>query len=448
MRDVILAVIATTILAVVAVPGGPGEIVALAQSAPAATGDSKTLACFNGGVPNGFGGCKCQAGFAGVLCEYTKATNSTPTITKCPLGSKYDPMTASCQKPITEFAKSCSGHGKLLLGGTCACAEGYSGPTCSVHDSDDVPGITGEVFCADPDKYNPGKYLARLGYRNRLVSTNTSTSMDIPVGPFNKVLINGVEKTVIGQPTKFELGVKPDVFTLEFDPTVDDVRWELFDPHTNKKYVTILGADLPRCTVDEDDIDTVAKKIAKGDKGDKGDLGVKGDKGDRGEKGDFGEKGDKGDRGDTGEKGDKGDVGDKGEKGDRGEKGDKGDRGDMGLTGLTGDKGDQGPIGLGLGFVISRVEFSQQVTLPPGNASVLYLVSTPARQTQVVMQLPDAATATNRFLTFRRVGGNGLARVVSATGASIEGLDRLDKPGEYVTLVTDGAEWYVFAQSR
>lgn len=451
MRDLILGVLATIIMAVVTIPGGPGDIVAMAQSAPATTDETKTT-CFNGGVPDGFGGCKCQPGFAGVLCEYAPSTNSTSTTPKCPLGSVFDFASWSCKKPITETGeiKSCSGHGKLF-NGACFCAEGYSGPTCSVHDSDDVPGISGEVFCADPDKYNPGKYLARLGYRNRLVSSNSSTTMDLPIGPFNKVLINGVEKTVIGQPTTFELGVKPDVFTLMFDPTVDDVRWEIVDPFTMKKFVTTLGADLPRCTVDEDDIDTVAKKIAKGEKGDKGDLGTKGDKGDRGDKGDLGEKGDKGDRGDNGDKGDKGDKGDQGDVGAKGDKGDKGDRGDTGLTGLKGDKGDQGdqgPLGLGLGFVITRIQSSQPLTLPDGNASALYLVSTPntRRPSRVVLTLPDAAAATNRFLSIRRVGRDGGVRVLTAAGTMIDGVGDLDHRGAYVTLVTDGVEWFVFAQ--
>lgn len=204
-----------------------------------------------------------------------------------------------------------------------------------MHDSDDVPGISGEVFCADPDKYNPGKYLARLGYRNRLV--------------------------------------------------------------TMKNFVTTLGADLPRCTVDEDDIDTVAKKIAKG------------------------------------------------------EEGDKGDRGDTGLTGLKGEKGDQGdqgPLGPGLGFVITRIQSSQQLTLPDGNASALYLVSTPntRRPSRVVLTLPDAAAATNRFLSIRRVDRDGVVRVLTAAGTMIDGVGDLDDRGAYVTLVTDGVEWFVFAK--
>jgi len=86
MRDLILGILATIIMAVVTIPGGPGEIVAMAQQAAPATTDETKTTCFNGGVPDGFGGCKCQPRFADVLCEYAPKTNATPTTPKCPPG--------------------------------------------------------------------------------------------------------------------------------------------------------------------------------------------------------------------------------------------------------------------------------------------------------------------------------------------------------------------------
>ena len=306
------------------------------------------------------------------------------------------------------------------------------------------------------DKHNPGKYLARLGYRNRLVSTNASSTMHIPAGPFNRVIVNGVEVRPFGQPETFALGIKTDVFTLPFDPTVDEIFWELIDPYTMKKFTTTLAPDLPRCTVDEDAIDEAAKKIAKGDRGDRGDKGEKGDVGHPGDKGEKGDKGEHGLAGDKGEKGDKGDhglTGEKGEKGDKGPTGDKGERGDKGFTGDKGEKGDKGDLGLGLSFVITRISSSQVLPMPAGNASALFLVNTPPaprgrRGPPVVLTLPDPSRAASRFVTLRRIDTDGVVRVVTINGAAIPGLPALDDRWDTVTLVTDGTEWFVFSQGR
>lgn len=437
MRDLILGVAAAAVLTVFTVPGGPGELFAMAGGQTATNSSTSTntsagqkpqpTVCFNGGVADKLGYCKCQPGFAGVFCEYavskpttdTTPTNSTPSMPKCPLGSVFDPISWSCTKPITEY-KSCSGHGKLV-DGHCFCAQGWLGAACNIPDvGDDGPGIFPEVFCADPDKYNPGKYLARLGYRNRLISSNTSSTMDIPVGPFNKVVINGIEQHIAGQPSKFDLGVKTDVFTLLYDPTVDDVRWEITDPYSLKTFGVTLGADLPRCTVDEDAFDVTARKIAKGDPGPKGDPGLKGDPGP------------------------KGDPGEPGVKGDAGPKGDPGVKGDPGL------KGDKGDLGLGLNFVVRHVTASGPLPLADGNASMLYLVSTPRTRgpRRLLLTLPDAAVAANRFLTVRRIDTDGQVRILTPNGAPIQGLPRLDDRWDHVTLVSDGAGWFVFAHGR
>ena len=117
-----------------------------------------------------------------------------------------------------------------------------------------------------PTSASPGRFIAKFGYRSRLLSTNGSPSVTIPVGPKNKVMVNGEEREVVGLPTKFDLGIKGDAFSLSFNPLEDDVKWELTDPGPRfKKFVATLDEDLPRCTVDKDAIDETVRGITKGD---------------------------------------------------------------------------------------------------------------------------------------------------------------------------------------
>jgi hypothetical protein len=450
MRDLILGVVGTILVAALTVPVQTAAVDAMMQEAAQSSSNSTSTnstkpgpdaveaaplppqVCFNGGVAVKYGGCKCPMGFSGAQCEVStpSSNSSTPKPpSKCPLGYTLNPVTGRCEAPAK---LTCSSHGfPDFATGQCACEQGWTGPSCNIPDAPDYPGIFGEVQCADPDKYTPGLFLARVGYRSRLISSNTSTSITIPIGPSNRVVINGYDAFIPGQPTKFDLGIKTDVFVIPFYLDSDEVKWEITDPYTLRKYVTTITSDVPRCTVDESAVEEAAKKVAKGD------PGVKGDKGDSGERG---------------EKGEPGLPGAKGEKGDSGEKGEKGEPGLPGVKGEKGDTGDQGPMGLGLSFVILRINATQMLPLPPNNASAMYLVNTPDVRTRrprsITLTLPSAASATNRFLSIRRVDTDGVVRIQTTTGGGIQGLAALQDRWDYVTLVTDGSEWFVFSQGR
>jgi hypothetical protein len=74
--------------------------------------------------------------------------------------------------------------------------------------------------------------------------------------------------------------------------------------------------------------------------------------------------------------------------------------------------------------------------------------------------LPPAASGTSRFVTVRQVGARGRILVRTVLGAPHSaGRDQrhrtrntggfvLEDRGDYVTLISDGSTWYVFAEGR
>jgi hypothetical protein len=158
-------------------------------------------------------------------------------------------------------------------------------------------------------------------------------------------------------------------------------------------------------------------------------------------------RGPQGDTGLTGVAGTNGLNGAAGPKGDTGAIGPQGVTGPNGPQGVPGATGAQGPIGLGLGFEVRRISASTTATWPAGNQSLVYLATTSGAN--VVVTLPSAASSANRFITVRRVDGGREVRVRPATGETIDGASAaiaMTLKDQYVTVVSDGAEWVVFAQ--
>ena len=101
-------------------------------------------------------------------------------------------------------------------------------------------------------------------------------------------------------------------------------------------------------------------------------------------------------------------------------------------------------------FTTVEVSASGPLTLPAGNASVLFLTRV-ARGRRLDLTLPPAADGTSRLVAIKRIDSAGRVMIHAAAG---ELLDRrsapidLDDRGDYVTLVSDGTAWFVFASGR
>lgn len=135
-------------------------------------------------------------------------------------------------------------------------------------------------------------------------------------------------------------------------------------------------------------------------------------------------------------------AGPQGMPGATGAQGPVGPAGPQGLKGDPGLPGAVGPAGAGLGFQIVRVTSSSALTLAPGSQSIIYLVGT--RAGDVTLTLPEAATATARFITIKRTGAEHRLTIRSGQGELINGSRRvfgLNGDDDEVTFVTDGVEW-------
>ena len=104
-----------------------------------------------------------------------------------------------------------------------------------------------------------------------------------------------------------------------------------------------------------------------------------------------------------------------------------------------------------------NVSTSGPLGLPMGPESVMYLVAGDARR--VDLTLPAAGAARSRFITVRRIDDRGRV-IVHTAGELMEGGKEIrDKSGDsnaialetrwdWVTFVTDGSRWYVFANGK
>lgn len=182
--------------------------------------------------------------------------------------------------------------------------------------------------------------------------------------------------------------------------------------------------------------------------------GPEGPPGPAGPTGPQGPQGEPGPVGATGPQGPQGPAGPQGLVGPQGPAGVPGPPGPKGLTGPQGAPGVPGATGPGLAF--RSIEIDDDVVLAPGpvGVSTIYLVR--VARGNVTLRLPAAAAATSRFLTVRRLDSRGRVLIQPKPGESLEGRGRerpqdaiaLESRADYVTLVSDGQAWYVFADGK
>jgi hypothetical protein len=173
-----------------------------------------------------------------------------------------------------------------------------------------------------------------------------------------------------------------------------------------------------------------------------GATGPAGPTGETGSPGAIGAAGAPGAAGSNGLDGATGPQGPAGPNGPQGSKGDPGSNGINGLNGANGLPGSQGPMGLGLAFEIRRLSSDAEITLPAGNRSVIYLVTTPS--SNVTLTLPPASTAVSRLVTITRVDRGRRVIVRPSINEMVDGARApivMDDGSDSITLVSDGVEW-------
>ena len=98
---------------------------------------------------------------------------------------------------------------------------------------------------------------------------------------------------------------------------------------------------------------------------------------------------------------------------------------------------------------IQRITNDTVLTWPSGNKSLVVLVVTAPGSINVT--LPRASASASKFITIRRID-KGRRGVVLPGGTDIIDGERLpivmENRSDYVTLLSDGNEWVVFAQQR
>jgi hypothetical protein len=326
---------------------------------------------------------------------------------------------------------------------------------------------TPRVDCVVPDVANPGFFIASFGYERRM----PTSSVGIPYGMENFVQVFSGNGSVtlpdnVGVPTMFTNGLHQFQFSWRF-AAGDSVEWTLIAPETGQPKFAVA---------DQNTVTSCAVAGPAGPEGPQGPAGPPGIDGLPGEPGNVGPQGPQGERGfpgapgnmgPRGPQGDPGVPGNVGPQGPQGERGFPGAPGNMGPQGLQGPVGPQGPSGntgpagpagaggLGLSYVSQSISASGPLTLGANNASMIYLISNP-RSARITVTLPPAADGVNRTLTIRRLDSRGRVFVEPQAGESLEGRGRerpqdalaLDSRSDYVTLVSDGTAWYVFADGK
>lgn len=109
-----------------------------------------------------------------------------------------------------------------------------------------------------------------------------------------------------------------------------------------------------------------------------------------------------------------------------------------------------GQTGLAASFTTVPVNGGGTLPLPANEDSAIYLV-TVQKGPGMTLVLPAAADSTSRFLTIRRVNNGGRVIVRAQPTDSIAGDSdglALNTSGDHVTLVSDGANWFVFSHNR
>jgi hypothetical protein len=382
---------------------------------------------------------ECAASPFGPRCESGRCTTD---VDECALHTAACDPNAACANTADSY--------------TCTCNPGYTGDgfTCQL-------AVHPRVECVLADPANPATSVALFGYENSGAAI-VEFAVGSTLGSENQVSLNG-PLPVANQPTSFTPGIHPFVFGVRFTPGADDLSWTLVGQTVS------VGPLTPNCG-------TAGPVGPTGPQGVTGDPGVQGPKGPtgatgptgppgpqgvqgvagpqgltgpagpQGPQGPAGDPGPAGPQGQTGAVGATGPAGPTGATGATGPAGPPGPQGPQGLTGPAGVQGPSGPIGPrgpGLSFVTQVLNDGGDVVLPPGNASVVVLVSAPRRDVQV--RLPEAASAVGRFVTIRRLDSDRRVSVVPPPGEQLVGAARgtltLDNRFESLTVVSDGSRW-------
>lgn len=181
--------------------------------------------------------------------------------------------------------------------------------------------------------------------------------------------------------------------------------------------------------------------VVPGPPGQPGADGATGPAGNRGPAGPDGAKGPDGPPG----------VGPRGADGPQGYQGPQGPQGAPGVNGAPGAQGPAGPMGAagtggGFDVVIRETDDDTAITMPAGNANLVYFVSVPRRET-ITMRLPSPAAAKSRFITVTRVDG-GRRVFVDPGHSSVAGWRDpivLNSKRSSVTVTSDGQRWVVLS---
>ena len=424
----------------------PGTAIAFAS-----TGEQ----CPVGFRDNGAGGCidinECATNHGGCsISPLVSCTNLEGSYTcgACPAGYTGNGMTCNNINECAINNGGCSVNPQVACIDTngsyqCgACPAGYSGDgrTCIANDS-----LVPAVYCVMP-KPGGGGTVALFSYSSTLIGLNGQPYAYPYDVNENALFINNVDQGPLsGVPNFFNPGFHVNVFSVTFNPT-DQVVWRVVDPQSGLLHEAMPTASTPLC-------------VLPGADGQPGLPGTDGAPGAVGPMGPPGPTGDPGPIGPAGPAGATGAAGAIGPTGPAGAPGAIGPTGPMGPGGPAGATGAAGPTGAGLGFVTLTVDGDATLTLPTGSASVMYLARTEGRRgggVRMQLVLPAAADATNRFITVRRVDEGGRV-VVRTNGEVLEGAPivrgtanaiSLEDRYEYVTFVTDGVKWVVFAQGK
>jgi hypothetical protein len=323
-----------------------------------------------------------------------------------------DPRT--CEIGLPE--QSCL-RGLSKADGTCACEPGWSGAKCDTALAPVLP----HVDCVSPDPVNPAFAIAVFGYE----ALNVSPMLLVPGPPGNSsntFLLDGKFTPLGGWPSTFYPGLHQRVFSFRYNPDEEHIVWRVFGQNATPNQLT------PSCVVE-------------------GPAGAEGPAGPRGP---------------------------------TGPPGFNGQHGKDGASGATGAIGPRGARGPGLSFQMLRYNRSAAIVLPAGPpavkatvgdvppvdpespSSIIALVEVPPRgPSSVDLTLPTALNASGRFLTVRRIDNRGQVYVHSQSGERIDGWREAPRQGarnsdvlalkdrwDFVTLVSDGVGWFVFAHGR
>ena len=286
------------------------------------------------------------------------------------------------------------GTGTIVNDDDCDPADGSVCPCPAGEDcAPAIHEVTPRLDCLAADPSSPASRIAIFGYER---APNVA-SFTIDRGADNAVMINGVALGDAGQPTTFGAGIHPNVFAVRFNETTETVSWLL------KGVAATPDAASPPCA---------------------------------------------------------GLSGPTGAAGPPGPSGPPGLPGPSGPAGPPGPPGPAGATGAGLSFAVVEVSQSGRLTFPDGPSSVLFLARV-VRGDWLELVLPPAASGTSRFVTVRQVGARGRILVRTALGAPHrDGREQrhrgprnsggfvLEDRDDYVTLISDGSTWYVFAEGR